>query len=115
MRWTARADLAEADASVLAGAGQLVGITPLTALKAFTLADFAATASELTGDRSGGWLRQKTNGVMPRWRAACPIDQAERSRSRASAELRVTDQSWVVVVGDGQRPPASPITRCALL
>jgi len=48
--WTARADLAEADAIVLAEEGRLDGITPpLTAPEAFTMADLAATASELTG------------------------------------------------------------------
>ena len=48
--WTARADLAEADAVVLAEEGLLDGITPpLTAPEAFTMADLAAIASELTG------------------------------------------------------------------
>ena len=48
--WTTRADLAEADAIVLADAGRLDGITPpLTAPEAFTMADLAAVASELTG------------------------------------------------------------------
>ncbi len=48
--WTARADLAEADAIVLAEEGRLDGITPpLTAPEAFTMAELAAIASELTG------------------------------------------------------------------
>ncbi len=48
--WTARADLAEADAIVLADEGRLDGITPpLTAPEAFTMADLVAIASELTG------------------------------------------------------------------
>ncbi|MBV9509838.1 MAG: NAD(P)H-binding protein [Caulobacteraceae bacterium] len=48
--WTARADLAEADAIVLAEEGRLDGITPpLTAAEAYTLADLAAIASEVTG------------------------------------------------------------------
>lgn len=48
--WTTRADLAEADAIVLAEEGRLNGITPpLTALEAFTLADLAVIASERTG------------------------------------------------------------------
>ena len=48
--WTARADLAEADAIVLAQQGRLDGITPpMTALATFTMADLAAIASELTG------------------------------------------------------------------
>ena len=48
--WTARADLAEADAILLAEEGRLDGVTPpLTAPEAFTMADLAAVASELTG------------------------------------------------------------------
>ncbi len=48
--WTARADLAEADAILLAQEGRLDGITlPLTAPETFTMADLAAVASELTG------------------------------------------------------------------
>ena len=48
--WTTRADLAEADAILLAEEERLDGITPpLTAPEAFTMADLAATASELTG------------------------------------------------------------------
>jgi uncharacterized protein YbjT (DUF2867 family) len=48
--WTARADLAEADAVVLAEEGRLDGITPpLTALEALTMSDLAAIGSELTG------------------------------------------------------------------
>lgn len=48
--WTARADLAEADAIVLADEGRLDGITPpLTAPEAFTMAELADIASELTG------------------------------------------------------------------
>ncbi len=48
--WTTRADLAEADAILLADEGRLDGITPpLTALEAFTMADVARVASELTG------------------------------------------------------------------
>lgn len=48
--WTTRADLAEADAILLAQAGRLNGITPpLTALEAVKMADLAAIASEITG------------------------------------------------------------------
>lgn len=50
MSWTARADLAEADAVVLAEEGRFDGISPaLTAPEAFTLTDLAAIASEMTG------------------------------------------------------------------
>lgn len=48
--WTRRADLAEADAILLADEGRLDGITPpLTALESCTMADLAVLASELTG------------------------------------------------------------------
>ena len=48
--WTARADLAEADAAILASDGGWNGITPpLTASAAVTMAQLAAIASEVTG------------------------------------------------------------------
>ena len=48
--WTARSDLAQADAIILAHEGKINGISPpLTALEAFTMADLALIASELTG------------------------------------------------------------------
>ena len=48
--WTTRADLAEANAAVLAGKGRFEGPTPpLVAPEAFTLAEVAAIASELLG------------------------------------------------------------------
>jgi uncharacterized protein YbjT (DUF2867 family) len=48
--WTARADLAEADAIVLAEEGRLDGITPpLTAPEAITMEDVAAVASDVAG------------------------------------------------------------------
>ena len=48
--WTARADLAEADAAILAGERQWDGITPpLTASRALTMAELASIASEVIG------------------------------------------------------------------
>ena len=48
--WTARADLAEADAIILAGNGAMDGVTrPLTAVEALTMANIAAVASEISG------------------------------------------------------------------
>ncbi|AMR27626.1 NAD(P)-dependent oxidoreductase [Hymenobacter psoromatis] len=48
--WTTRADLAEADALILAQEGRFDGITPpLTALAAVTLDEVAAIASEVAG------------------------------------------------------------------
>ena len=48
--WTARADLADADAAILAGHAALEGVSPpLTSATAITMADLAAIASEVTG------------------------------------------------------------------
>ncbi|WP_116105606.1 NAD(P)H-binding protein [Lewinella sp. IMCC34191] len=48
--WTARADLAAADAAILAQAGRIDGISPpLTGTKAYTMADLARLASEESG------------------------------------------------------------------
>jgi NAD(P)H dehydrogenase (quinone) len=48
--WTARADLAEADAAILAEEGVVDGVTPpLAAAEAITMAEVAAIASEVTG------------------------------------------------------------------
>lgn len=48
--WTARSDLAEADAAILAAEGEWNGITPpLTAVEAVTMAQVAAIASEAFG------------------------------------------------------------------
>ena len=48
--WTARADLAEANAAILADGERFDGLTPpLTAGEAVTMRDVAALASELTG------------------------------------------------------------------
>ena len=48
--WTARADLAAADAALLAGGVQYDGATPpLTASRAVTMAEIASIASEVTG------------------------------------------------------------------
>lgn len=48
--WTARNDLAQANAIILADEGRLSGITPpLTAPEAFTMAELAAIASQIAG------------------------------------------------------------------
>lgn len=48
--WTTRSDLAQADAIILREHGQLHGVTPaLTAPQAFTMAELASIASQLTG------------------------------------------------------------------
>ena len=48
--WTARDDLAEADAAILASEDDWTGVTPpLTSAEALTMADLAVLASEVTG------------------------------------------------------------------
>ena len=48
--WTARGDLAEADAAILAGEATFDGATPpLTAPRAWTMAEIAALATRITG------------------------------------------------------------------
>lgn len=71
--WTARADLAEADAAILAAERRWDGITPpLTAGKAVTMAEIAAIASEATGHdvrhtvvSDAEWRDAKIAGGMP--------------------------------------------------
>ncbi len=72
--WTSRADLAEADAAILAGNGAITGITPpLTASEAITMADIAAIASDLTGREikrvvvsDDAWIEAKVEAGVPR-------------------------------------------------
>ncbi|NML65728.1 NAD(P)H-binding protein [Hymenobacter sp. RP-2-7] len=71
--WTTRADLAAADAAVLAGAGHFDGPTPpLVASESVTLAEVAAMASELLGREvrrvvvtDEQWRRDKLAQGMP--------------------------------------------------
>jgi len=71
--WTARADLAEADAAILASAGAWDGVTPpLTAADAITMAQLTVIASEATGREvrhtivtDAEWRDGKIAGGMP--------------------------------------------------
>lgn len=71
--WTARDDLAEADAAILADEGRWDGVTPpLTAGQAVTMAEIAAIASEVTGRKvrhttvsDEQWRDAKITGGMP--------------------------------------------------
>ncbi len=71
--WTARGDLAEADAAILAGEEGWDGIAPpLTAGEAVTMAEIAAIASEVTGREvrhttisDAQWRDAKVAGGMP--------------------------------------------------
>lgn len=71
--WTARGDLAEADAAILAGDREWDGPTPpLTAAESITMAELAAIASEATGREvrhttvtDTEWRDAKIAGGMP--------------------------------------------------
>lgn len=71
--WTARADLAEADAAILAVEDEWDGITPpLTAAEAVTMAEIAAIASKVAGREirhttitDEAWRNAKISAGMP--------------------------------------------------
>ncbi|PZX15279.1 uncharacterized protein YbjT (DUF2867 family) [Palleronia aestuarii] len=71
--WTSRADLAEADAAILASDGRWDSITlPLTATEAVTMAEIAAMASEVIGHEvryivisDEEWVSERIAGGMP--------------------------------------------------
>lgn len=71
--WTARADLAAADAAILAGETMDGATPPLTATEAVTMADIAAMVSELTGREikrvvvsDAAWVDAKAAAGVPR-------------------------------------------------
>ena len=71
--WTARADLAEADAAILAGDEGWDGVTPpLTATEAVTMAEIAAMASDVLGHEvrhtvlsDEAWVEERVTAGMP--------------------------------------------------
>lgn len=64
--WTARADLADADAAILASHAAFEGVSPsLTSATAITMADLAAIASEVTGKEI-----RHTTVMDEQWRSA---------------------------------------------
>ncbi len=86
--WTTRADLAEADALLLAQPGRFDGPTPpLTAAEAVTMADLAALASEITGREikhltvtDDQWLQDQVALGMPAPVAALLLGSFKSSR-----------------------------------
>ena len=105
--WTARADLAEADAAILADDGQLDGITPpLTALQALTMADVAALASDVTGRAvrhvtvaDDGWRDAKIAAGMPAIYAEMLLGTFRAARR---GDFAATDPALETLLG---RPP----------
>lgn len=88
VRWTARADLAEGAAAILAANGLLNGITPaLVAPEAFTMSDLAQIASEVTGRdirrvtlTDEAWQREKVAEGMPEMMAGLLLGTYQAAR-----------------------------------
>lgn len=121
--WTARADLAEADAAVLASPGIYDGATPpLTATQAITMADLAAIATETTGRQirhtiigDHAWREERIAAGMPpmaadmllgTFRAARRGDFAATSPTlarllgREPTSMRAMVAAWSLANGD---------------
>lgn len=105
--WTARADLADADAAILAGNGSITGTAPpLTASEAVTMADIAAMASELT-DRTikrvvvsdEEWIGSKVAVGVPRGMAELLLGAWIAARN---GDFAATDPTLEKLIG---RPP----------
>ena len=107
--WTARADLAEADAIILAGNGVPYGITPpLTAANAVTMADIAATASEVSGREirhvtvtDDAWRDARVSAGMPPFYADMLLGTFRAARR---GDFGATDPTLGKLLG---RPPRS--------
>ncbi len=107
--WTARADLAEADAIILAGHGRTDGITkPLTATEAFTMAEIAGIASEVSGREvrhvtvtDGKWRDARVSAGMPPFYADMLLGMFQAARR---GDFAAVDPSLGELLG---RPPRS--------
>ena len=107
--WTARADLAEADAAILAQEGQWDGITPpLTASQAVTMAEVAALASDVTGREirhvtvpDDTWRDAKIRAGMPATYAEMLLGTFRAARR---GDFVATDPTLEKLLG---RPPQS--------
>ena len=107
--WTARTDLAEADAVILAGNGRISGITPpLTAADAVTMADVAAIASEVSGREvrhvtvtDDAWRDARVAAGMPPFYAEMLLGTFRAARR---GDLATVDPTLAELLG---RPPRS--------
>lgn len=105
--WTARADLAEADAAILAQEGRWDGITrPLAASQAVTMAEVAALASEVTGREvphvtvpDDAWRDAKIEAGMPAVYAEMLLGTFRAARR---GDFAATDRTLEALLG---RPP----------
>ena len=121
--WTARADLAEADAVILADEGRFDGPTPpLTAPEAFTFADLAAVASEITGREvkrvvlaDDEWVAERVAQGVPEPLARMLLGSYQASRRGDFAAVDPTLETLLGrrprtmrdVLADVLEPPAS--------
>ena len=105
--WTARADLADADAAILADEGRWEGVTPpLTAGTAVTMAEVAEIASEVTGRdvrhtfvSDEAWREAKIAAGMPALYADMLLGTFRAARR---GDFSATDPTLEALLG---RPP----------
>ena len=107
--WTARDDLAEADAAILASDGDWDGITPpLTAVEAVTMAEIAAMASEVLGREIRHTVVADEDWVQARIAAGMPAIYAEMLlgtfRAARRGDFEATDPALAKLLG---RAPTS--------
>ncbi len=106
--WTARGDLVEADAAILAGEALWDGPTPpLTAARALTMAEVAALASEVTGRevrhvtvREDEWRDAKIAAGMPAFVAEMLLGTFRASRR---GDFAATDPTLETLLGRSLR------------
>ena len=106
--WTARADLAEADAAILASDGDWDGITPpLTATEALTMADIAEQASDALGRPIRHTVVSDEDWVADRIAAGIPAVYAEMLlgmfRAARRGDFAGTDPALARLLGRAPR------------
>ena len=117
--WTARADLAEADAAILASGGEWDGITPpLTATAAVTMAEIAAMASEVLGHEVRHTVLSDEDWVNERISAGIPAIYAEMLvgtfRAARNGDFAATDTTLARLLGRDPVPMRDVLAGAAL-
>ncbi|NDV00822.1 NAD(P)H-binding protein [Pseudoroseicyclus tamaricis] len=117
--WTARADLAEADAAILASDGEWDGITPpLTATAAVTMAEIAAMASEVLGHEVRHTVLSDEDWVNERISAGIPKIYAEMLlgtfRAARDGDFAATDPTLTRLLGRDPVPMRDVLASAAL-